>query len=131
MALFDNWGQILKKNLGLENLSFVYIVKIINIPINVYIVFFDSRFPTTRIPINKIKNLDSFIIERIKVAGLGYKFNSFRFTPPIDLNDFMAKISSNSIMLRLDICGERFNNTNLYESVDYKKFEDKKIKIIE
>ena len=127
----DTWGQILKKDLGLERLQYSYIVKIIDIPINVYIIFFDSRFPTSRIPISKIKNLDTFIFGRLKVAGLGYKIKSFKITPPIVLDDFMGKISSNSVILRLDICGERFSNTNLYESVNYENFENEKIKIIE
>ena len=89
----DTWGQILKKDLGLERLQYSYIVKIIDIPINIYIIFFDSRFPTSRIPISKIKNLDTFIFGRLKVAGLGYKIKSFKITPPIVLDDFMGKIS--------------------------------------
>jgi hypothetical protein len=130
MKLVENSGKNLKKDLGLEKLQFTYITKIIGISINIFVVFFDSRFPGTHIPITRIKILDTFILGRIKAFGLNYKLKSFTITPPINLMDFNGSIPNNSIIIRLDICGERFNNTNLYESINSKKFEDINVKII-
>ena len=131
MKLVENAAGIaLKSDLGLDKLRFVYIVKVIGISINLFVVFFDSRFPGTRIPITRIKILGTFIMGRIKVMGLNYKLKHFTITPPINLVDFNGVIPNNSILIRLDICGERFSNNNLYESINYKKFENKRIKVI-
>ena len=38
-------GQVLKKDLGLSKFKYVLIQKVIELPINVYIITVDSRFP--------------------------------------------------------------------------------------
>lgn len=123
-------GQILKTDLGLDRLQYVYIAKVINVSLNVYIIFFDSRFPNTHIPVYKIKNLDTFVMGKLKISSMGYGIDTFRITPPILLDEFTGKIPLNSLVYRLDICGERFSNTNLYESVNREKFKEQEIRVI-
>jgi hypothetical protein len=120
-------GQILKRELGLANFKTVWIRKIIDLALNVYIVYFNSRYPTSYLSISKIKNLDTVTIKRLKQSGLSYKHIDYKYTPPIPLEDFNAKIQSNSMLMRIDVVGEWFADKDLYEGINLEYFSDKKI----
>lgn len=120
-------GQILKSELGLEIFDTVWIRKIIDIPLSIYLVYFNSRQPTTYLSINKIKNLDTFTLKKLKQSGVEHKFNNYKYTPAILLDDFNAKVMTDSMLIRIDIAGEMFANTNLYDNVNKEYFDKNKI----
>lgn len=115
-------GEILKKELGLENFKTIWIRKIIDLPMHVYIVYFNSRYPTSYLSMSKIKNLDTVTIQKIKQSGLSYKQIEYKYTPPMEIESFNGKIPSNSMLIRIDVTGEWFANKKLYsENVEYFK----------
>jgi len=123
-------GQILKKELGLSNFKIVWIRKIIDIPLNIYIIYFNSRYPTSYLSTSKIKNLDTVTVNKLQQYGVSYKQIPYKYTPPILLDDFNAKIPSNSMLVTIDIVGEFFANKDLYENVNKDYFKENLIQVI-
>lgn len=124
-------GEILKLELGLKDFKSVWIRKIIDLALNVYIVYFNSHYPSSYLSMQKIKNLDTFTIERLKKSGISFNRKSYRYTPPIPLEDFNGTINSNSMLIRIDITGEFFANKKLYvESFNKEYFKENRIIIL-
>ena len=107
-------GKQLKKDLGLENFRSVVIRKIINVPVHIFLVFFNSRFPNTFIPLSKIKELETFTVNRLFREGYTYTTEPFRMTPPMRLDNIATRLPSNSIIIKVDITGEYYANKKLY-----------------
>jgi len=125
-------GEILKIELGLQNFDSIWIRKIIDLAINVYIVYFNSRYPSSYLSMSKIKNLDTFTIKRLKKAGMGFDHKEYKYTPPIPLSDFNGTINSNSMIIRVDITGEWFADKKLYnENFNKKYFDNNRIIVLE
>ncbi len=120
-------GEILKKELGLTAFNTIWIRKIIDLPMHVYFVYFNSRYPTSYLAMSQVKNLETITVNRMMQSGLAHKQKPYKYTPPIPLEDFNAKIPSNSMMFRIDITGEYFANKKLYEEINIEYFKTNKI----
>lgn len=120
-------GVELKKSLGLEKFQHTLITKVLETTQSMYIVHVDSLFPRMFISNQKIKNLKSFSMEKLKKKGsLNYDFKSLKQTPPIPLEEFYGDIPNNAIVIVNDLAGEWKVNTSMYESI-LKKFNLKEI----
>ena len=108
-------GKQLKSDLGLDNFRSVVIRKIINLPINIFLVFFNSKFPSTYIPLAKIRNLYTFTIDRLRREGYTYTTEPFRMSAPMQLANLSTRLPSNSIIIKVDITGEYYANKKLYK----------------
>ena len=108
-------GKKLKEDLGLGNFRSVVIRKIINVPLHIFLVYFNSRFPNTYIPIARIKTLETMTVKRLMRQGGDYQEVDFRMTPPMDILHLTGKLPSNSIIIKIDITGEYFANKKLYK----------------
>lgn len=108
-------GELLKNAFGISKFKHIYIQKIIDMPQNVYVITINSRFPDIHIPINKINKLKSNKFQKLRVTPGNIQAKSFKLTPPINLNDFVGRITSNAIIIFRDIAGELYMNKNLYD----------------
>ena len=113
-------GIVLKHDLGLDNIKHVYIQKIIGTAINIYVVSYNSRFPSLYIPRSKLKQIKTMTLNKVRSLPNKFLFINFKLTPPVELDDFIARIPSNSIIITQDICGDRFQNKAILESKEIK-----------
>jgi hypothetical protein len=109
-------GKVLKHDLGLDNISHVYIQKIIGLSLNIYVVSYNSRYPTLFIPRSKLKTIGTMTIQKVRSVPNLFMFSNFKLSIPIELDEFIARIPSNSIIITQDICGDRFQNKSILES---------------
>jgi len=109
-------GEKLKQDLGLEKFEYVIIQKVIDFPIPFFIVTVDSRRPSVFISYQKVKNLKSSFIKKMKFNGKKFNFFKYKLTPPLNIEEFTGIFSSEGIILVRDIAGEYFMNIELYES---------------
>ena len=102
-------GTRLKDVLGLTRFKYVWVRKILNMPMPIYVVIYNSRYPDIFIPISKVKKLKAFSIERFnRRGGKGY-MKAFIYTQPVKIEQYNKKISSKSIFLKYDFAGEYFH----------------------
>lgn len=121
-------GEKLIEELNLSNFRYPWIMKIIGLSVDIFVIVVDSRYPTLYLSLKKVKNLHSTILRKAKDKGTYIDLKKFKYTPPILLDEFDGNISGTSIIIRVDIAGEMFMNKKIYES--YIKINDKKIEVI-
>lgn len=110
-------GEQLINALKLSKFKYIWIQKITDTSIPIFIISVDSRRPSTYFAISKLRKLDSTIIKRTKRRGYNtLLMNNPRLRTPIPLQHFNGRIGSNAIIIRRDIAGEYFMNDSLYES---------------
>ena len=111
-------GEKLKHDLGLDNFKYVYIQKLIDISIQVYIITLNSRYPTVHLPRQKLSNVFSFSVDKVNSAtGDHYSLRSFKLTPAIYIEEYDSKIYTKSVIIRQDIGGDNYVNQKMYESI--------------
>lgn len=117
MPLLSNlsYGEQLKRDLGLERFRSVVIRKIINLPLNIFLVYYNSRFPYSFLPIAKIRSLESVTVNRLVNNAGVYSEKPFTYTVPMKIENLGRKLPSNSIIIKIDITGEFFANKKLYK----------------
>ena len=107
-------GELLKRDLGLEQFDYCYIQKILGISPSIYIVSFDSRYRFRYIPYTRLMNLKSSHFTRLSVAHNDeYEFSHLKLSPPFNLSDVTPHINAGSVFCLRDIAGEYFRTTNL------------------
>ncbi len=120
-------GELLKRDLGLNQIDHVYIQKILGIALSIYVVSYNSRYPNLNIPRSKLKSIRTMTIDKVRSIPSEFLFTPYKLSPPIELDVFIARIPSNSIIITQDICGDRFQNKSLFESTI--KINDEEIKV--
>lgn len=109
-------GEKLINALKLKNFKYIWLQKIIDISIPIYVITVDSRRSTTFFGISKLKKLDSTVLKRTKQYGFNkILMKNPKFSVPIPLQYFSQKIGSNAIIIRRDLSGEYQFDSNLYE----------------
>jgi len=100
-------GKQLKRLLGLDDFNYVWVRKILNVSIPIYIIVYNSRFPDLYLPIKKILTLKAFSMYRTKKI-VGQELQKFIISLPTLLENYNKKILSGSIIISYDIAGEYF-----------------------
>jgi len=110
-------GENLKNYLKLNKFKFIWIQKVINSSVPIYIIYVDSRRPSVYLSITKIKKIRSFVIKRVKgsIKNNAFKLLKPKLSIPLPLEDFNSYIPSNSFILLVDFAGEYFINMFFYE----------------
>ena len=101
-------GQKLKLELGLEELKWVWIRKVINISIPFYIIVYDSRFPRVLLPIAKLRKIGGLVVGRVKRQH-SQELSGFVLTPPKLLDQYDKIIPSKSVIISYDMAGEYYS----------------------
>jgi hypothetical protein len=116
-------GSQLKTALGLDNFKYVYVQKILSVPMLIFVVTMDSRFPHIFIPLNRIKKSNVVTVEKVAAANcFGIKMQDYSFTPPILIEDTNPIINSGTLIIRRDIGAEYLLNKKMFENIE-NKFE--------
>ena len=102
-------GTRLKDVLGLTGFKYVWVRKILNMPMPIYVVIYNSRYPDIFIPLSKIKKLKAFSIERLRRKGGEEYMKDFVYTQPVKIEQYNKKISARSIFIKYDFAGEYFH----------------------
>jgi hypothetical protein len=118
-------GKALKTALGLDKIRYVYIQKIMGIPLLAFVVTVDSRFPEVYLPIARVKNSKVTTISKVKTAGFeNFIMQNYFFTPPVIIEDTNPIMNSGTLVIRRDIGAEYLLNKKMFEDVKNKlKFE--------
>ncbi|MFC1670030.1 hypothetical protein ACFL20_06515 [Spirochaetota bacterium] len=110
-------GQKLKRDLGLEHFNFCLIRKVMDIALTFYVVYVDSRYPSHYLSYNRIKDLDSVLLNKIKDFPSSVVFRNFKLTPPIDIEEFNGMLKSDSVVIRIDLAGDYYNDKKMFEPI--------------
>jgi hypothetical protein len=114
-------GKELKTKLGLDKFKYALVTKVLDTTQPIFAVHVDSMFPTTNIPYNRIKQLKSFTMNKLKKqSNLVYNFKNLRQTPPVPLDQFSGDIPNNAIVIVNDLAGEWRLDSKMYESLNFK-----------
>ncbi len=98
-------GQKLKIELGLEELKWVWIRKVINISIPFYIIVYDSRYPNVILPMAKLKRIKGLTVGRVKREH-SQEVEGFKLSMPKLLDNYDKTISSRSVIVSYDKAGD-------------------------
>jgi hypothetical protein len=110
-------GKELKSSLGLDKFKYAMITKVLETTQPIYVVHVDSMYPGVFISHQKIKNMKSFSMNKLKKKGiLNYDFKNLKQTPPIPLEEFYGDIPNNALVIINDLAGEWRVNKNMYEN---------------
>lgn len=112
-------GEILKRDLGLSELDYVYIQKILGISPAIYIITYDTRYPNRYIPKTRLMSLTSSKFTRLQtVKKEEFRFSELKLSPPFDLDTVSPRINSSSVFMLRDISGEYFSTSNLVQKIN-------------
>jgi hypothetical protein len=112
-------GKLLKTALHLDNLPFVYIQKVLAIPMLVFVVTFDSRRPLIYLPITKVRKTKVTTLSKIKKKGVeNFISKEYRYTPPILIEHSNPIVNSSTLIVRRDIGAEYILHTQMYENLN-------------
>lgn len=102
-------GEELKAELGITKFKQAFIQKVMNSPVQIYIVTVDSRYPTKYISTGRLKSS--------RVANLldSKDGEMKKLTPPIRLDNFTGTVSKRSFILLRDLSGDNFIDNRLYD----------------
>lgn len=101
-------GIALKRDLGLIDYKYVWFQKVINHGANIFIISYNSRFPTLYLSRNELKNTKTTRLYRTSPKGNGFDFDDYRLTPGIYIEEYLSRLPSNSMLIIRDLTGERF-----------------------
>lgn len=111
-------GNMLKAQLGLQNIKYVYIQRLMQSGTPTYVLSLDSRFKRGYLSVIRVLKAPSQQILRIKKVSGGITKKKAKLTMPIRLDvlqDFM--VPNNSVFIIRDFAGDYLRDKTLYEEV--------------
>ena len=112
--IIETAGEILQKDLGLENFRYVTLQKVLAVPLSIYILTFDSRYPNKYIPYSRVKKARFSWVSKIKRKGIRYQNDEVKLTPPLQLKSSSLRPTSGSIFVFRDLAGYYLQNEKLF-----------------
>ena len=126
-------GRKLRHSLGVDEFAYVWLSKVIDYPLHLYLIYVDSKFPTIYFPWTRIKRVQSTVLRKIKSIGTTIKFKKFKMTPPVALGEFSGSLPRNAVFIRIDIAGEYYKEKGYLQPINEEQLRKNfgnKIKII-
>lgn len=117
---FRTSGSQLKFELGLGKFPYVMLQKVIDVPMNVFVITVDSRRPTLYLSPFRVRSADSTRLMRVKQYGLAYLAKDFKMTPPMPIERTSPLVGLSSIYIVRDLAGNYIMDHKLYESKESK-----------
>lgn len=109
-------GIALKRDLGLIDYKYVWLQKVINHSTNVFIITYNSRFPTLYISRRDLETAKTARIFKARKHGSEYELENYRITPGILIEEYVSRLPSNSMLIVRDLTGERFIESFTYSN---------------
>lgn len=113
---FRTAGSQLKTDLGLGKFPYVMLQKIIDVPMNIFLITVDSRRPTLYLSPFRVKSADSTQMMRVRQYGLAFLAKDFKMTPPMPIERTNPIVGLSSVYIIRDLAGSYLMDTKLYES---------------
>lgn len=108
---FMTAGQQLQADLGLEKYGRnCWVQKVIGYALPIYIISFNSRYPTVNFGQARIKKIKTSWVGRVKRKGIHTYIKGVKLTPPLSLQLAMLKPVSGSIIIMRDFAGDILSN---------------------
>ena len=101
-------GQKLKIELGLEELKWVWIRKVINVSIPFYIIVYDSRYPGILLSMAKLKKIEGLVVGKVK-RQYSQELSGFVLSMPKLLDQYDKNIPTNAVIISYDMAGEYYS----------------------
>ena len=114
-------GFTIKTALGLEDFKYIWIEKVINSPIDIFILTIDSRHPNVFLSMSRVKKTKGTVLRNLQ-PSLDNK--AFKTTPPIELEDSVYSLKSNSLFIIRDIAGDYWRDPTMFDK-SYPKIKKK------
>lgn len=114
LNVLETAGQKLQKDLGLGNFRYVTIQKVLSIPMSVYVLTFDSRYPNKYIPYARVKKARFTWISKIARKGMGYDNNEVKLTPPLQIKSSSIRPTTGSLFVFRDLAGYYLQNKKIF-----------------
>lgn len=115
-----NYGELLKQDLGLEKLPFVWVQRILRTPQDMWVISYDSRYPGRYLSSAAVRKLEFADINRLSKTTQHYTVQDAKLTPPILIEDLKTKFNTGSLIFTRDLAGHYFRNDSLIkESTEY------------
>lgn len=109
-------GELLQSDLGLEAFGKnVWIQKVLQVPMEIYIVTYNSRFPSVNIGTPRIRGIQSTLLKKLKRSGIHFSSKELKTTPPIRLYGMSFLPSSNALIFQRDIAGEYMREPKVFQ----------------
>jgi hypothetical protein len=118
-------GEQLIADLGLEKFRYIFVQKVLGYALPIYIITFNSRYPTVSLSATRVKKLKFTWVGKAKKMGIHTYVKPIKLTPPIYLKSAMISMTTGSIVIQRDISGEYLRNPKMFSYTDYKL--DKKV----
>lgn len=116
LPVFNSVGKQLQYDLGLSKFkNNVWIQKVLNIPISIFIITFNSRYPNVDWGTSRVRKIKSTQIKKIKQLGLNTIEDRLRMTPPLKLSSTHIRPRTGSLLILRDIAGEYLRNPKAFE----------------
>jgi len=116
---FVTAGQTLINDLGLEKFRHVYIQKVMGLAQNIYIITYNSKYPTIDLSATRVKKLKFTWLGRAKRKGVHTYIAPAKLTPPIYLKSSLITMTSGSLVVMRDISGEYLRNPRMFTYTDF------------
>lgn len=97
-------GVELKSHFKLDSFARVYIQKVLNSTVPIYVISFNSRYKTQHIPRKLLQFNNSSMLYRFR--GPQAKFS--KLSPPVAIEGFRYDIGANAFIMIRDLGGERY-----------------------
>jgi hypothetical protein len=107
-------GNELKELLGVEKFHYVWIQKVINLSVPIFIITCSSRFSNFWYSRVRLRNMKSMFVKRLKVKGGGFFLDDFKTTIPILIEEYHNTIPKNSLIVFRDLAGEYYRVKRMY-----------------
>lgn len=107
-------GVQLKKELGLEKFKYSYIQRVLDSPLEIYVITVDSKYPHFFLSRAKMDKILSSFTRRSRSKPGKVNLKKLRLSIPVELEEY-GPLASNAIIFFRDIAGEYFGDRSLYE----------------
>ena len=115
MSILDTAGIKFQKQIGLGKIKYVFIQKVLGIALPIYVLTYNSRYPTINMGSARVKKLKSSGIFRLKKFVTGVERKQIRLTPPILLHLSSVNLVSGSLIFFRDVAGEMLMKRKMIE----------------
>lgn len=105
--IFKKSGEQLQNEIGIDSkYDNVMIQRIVGLPSFVYIIIYDSRFPSTSMTTGKIRKAKSLKIQTAKKSLFGIELKNVKRTPAVNIKYVTPVITPQTLFIVWDMAGE-------------------------
>jgi len=113
--VFKSVGKQLQHDLGLSKFKNVWIQKVLNVPMSIFIITFNSRYSNVDFGSARVRKVKSTQLKKVRQLGVHTIEDKLRMTPPLRLSSVSIRPRNGSLLILRDIAGEYLRNKKIFE----------------